>query len=306
MDVISVVQRFKDQETCISHLEELRFGDRPYCTLCGCDHVKQRIGNKWICYGCGSSFGVLKDTIYHYTKIPLLKWFTAIALILNAKKSLSSHQLARDTGLSQNGAWTIMCRVRKEMAKELNGIRLGSNGATVEADETFIGGKPRHEPFKQQNNKRGRGTNKLAVLGAVERNGEVIAKSVDEVSGDSIYKFVKEYVKGIDGAKFISDGLAAYNVVSDIVDHEVMTRKYSNFKNVDDTLIHTNTIEGFWSIFKRAWYGSHHRYSKENADLYIAEACYKYNNRGYEDELFDYFLCHSVFAYHLIEDRWNV
>lgn len=256
MDVISIVEKFRDQETCLRYLESLRFGDRPYCVSCGCDHVRKKSGKdrRWICYECGNSFSVLKDTIYHYSKVPLRKWFAAIALILNAKKSMSSHQLARDVGLSQNGAWCLMTRIRQEMVRELNGVRLEG---IVEADETYIGARPRYEPFKVKSSvisKRGRGTTKLAVVGAVARNGEVIARKVDDVSGDTIYDFIKEYVKGSEESRLITDNFTSYSRMSELVEHQIMTRKYGRFEKIEDTVIHTNTIEAFWLLFKRARY----------------------------------------------------
>ena len=116
---------------------------------------------------------------------PLQKWFLAIALLTNAKKSLSSCQLARDLDLNQKTSWYILTRIRAEMAHKVNSIMLTG---IIEADETFIGGKPRKENKKEdrEHASRGCGTSKLPVIGAVERGGNVVAKVIDNISGRTI------------------------------------------------------------------------------------------------------------------------
>ncbi len=172
MDLISIFSRYPDHEHCIEHLEKVGFGDQPYCPLCGGLKVARkadgdRIG-RWNCHYCKASFNVLSKTIFQKTKIPLQKWFLAIGLLLNAKKSVSSHQLARDLDLNQKTAWYMGMRIRRAMKLEgelLQGI--------IEADECYIGGKPRKGNRRDGDkpNKRGRGTRKVSVIGAVERGG---------------------------------------------------------------------------------------------------------------------------------------
>ena len=122
MNIVSVFESFPDQHACIAHLERVRFGDKPYCPLCGGVKVARKVENdvvgRWNCHGCKSSFNVLSGTVMQKTKIPLQKWFLAIAIAVNAKKSLSSHQLARDLELNQKTAWYLMQRVRAAMASE--------------------------------------------------------------------------------------------------------------------------------------------------------------------------------------------
>ncbi len=144
MNLIEVFERFPDQQACFDYLETIRWHGKPQCPLCNSPDVakkkdRNRIG-RWNCHACKSSFNVLSGTIFQKTKIPLQKWFLAIALILNAKKSLSSWQLSRDLEMHQPSAWYLQVRVRLAMGqmrskKLLRGI--------VEADETFIGGRPR-------------------------------------------------------------------------------------------------------------------------------------------------------------------
>jgi transposase-like protein len=119
MNLIQMFQRFPDHEACIEHLEAVRWGDEPNCPYCGSLDVARkdehgRLG-RWNCHACKSSFNALSGTIFQKTKIPLQKWFLAIALILNAKKSLSSWQLSRDLDLNQKSAWFLAMRLRRAM-----------------------------------------------------------------------------------------------------------------------------------------------------------------------------------------------
>ena len=143
MNLLTICTRFPTQHDCIAHLEALRWGETPTCPHCGSGHVARKAENdrvgRWNCHDCHASFNVLSKTIMQKTKIPLQKWFLAIGLMVNAKKSLSSYQLARDLEVNQPSAWYMQQRIRKAMAENqatwLSGI--------VEADETYVGGKPR-------------------------------------------------------------------------------------------------------------------------------------------------------------------
>jgi len=143
MNLIDIFRRFPDQEACIEHLEKIRFRGGAYCPHCGSIDVArkcdgERIG-RWNCHSCKASFNVLSKTIMQKTKIELQKWFMAIGLVVNAKKSLSSCQLSRDLSINQKSAWYMMERIRAAMAAEDEGLLQG----IVEADETYLGGKPR-------------------------------------------------------------------------------------------------------------------------------------------------------------------
>lgn len=185
MDLLKVMERFPDQESCIEHLENIRWKGKPKCPHCDCPNVARRteteVGRigRWQCHDCTATFKVTCKMVFHGTKVALQKWFMAIALIMNAKKSLSSYQLARDLDLNQKTAWFILTRIRAEMAKDsvfLQGI--------IEADETYIGGNPRKANKKEDRApaKRGRGTEKTAIIGAVERGGKVVARMAKELT----------------------------------------------------------------------------------------------------------------------------
>ncbi len=296
MDLLQVMQRFPTQEACIEHLERIRWGDTPYCPHCGSISVARKnesqdegaVGRtgRWNCHDCRASFKVTAGTVFHGTKIPLQKWFIAIALITNAKKSLSSHQLSRDLDMNSKSAWYLMTRIRSEMAKKGGALLHG----IIEADETYIGGKPRkHGKYKDKEPaKRGRGTKKTPVIGAVQRGGKVVAEVAKGLTGRAILEFIRSAVN-IKDSELITDEFKAYNLVGRHMKHAVVNHREGQYVDGD---AHTNTIEGFWSLLKRAWYGSHHHYSVAYTPLYVAEGCYKYNYR--EMDIFTKFIKDSM------------
>jgi len=174
MNLITIFRRFPDQQACISHLESIRWGDNPHCPKCGSARVARkcdgdRVG-RWNCHDCHASFNVMSGTIFEKTRIPLQKWFLSIGLMANAKKSLSSYQLARDVELTPQTALYIQQRIRVAMAADQAPMLQGIG----EADETYVGCKPRKGNNRDDDkpNKRGCGTSKTAVIGAAERGGE--------------------------------------------------------------------------------------------------------------------------------------
>jgi len=280
MNLIKIFQRFPDQEACVEYLERVRWRDRPTCPHCGGEHVARkdesgRVG-RWNCHDCKSSFNVLSKTIMEKTRVPLQKWFLAVGLVVNAKKSISSPQLARDLDLNQKTAWYMLQRIRAAMVDGQSELLQG----IVEADETYVGGKPRKGNRKGggKPNKRGRGTKKVPVIGAVERGGNVKAQIADDLSGKGVLRFLKGNVDTA-GTLLITDEYRAYNAAKAFYPHAVINHSYSYAEGAT----HTNTIESFWALIKRAWYGTHHHYSKEMMPLYIAESCWKYNQRKSAD-----------------------
>ena len=280
MNLLTIFQQFPDQEACIDHLENIRFGNEPFCPLCGGMSVARKAENRrigrWNCRDCKSSFNVLSGTIFQKTRLPLQKWFLAIGLMVNAKKSLSSHQLARDLDMTQQSALYMQERIRASMASDEADLLYG----IVEADETYIGGKPRKRNKRDDDdntqNPRGRGTRKTPVIGAVERGGRVVARATDKagLTGRGILAFLMDHVDA-NGTLLITDEYKGYNVADTIMERAMI--KHSERYADGDT--HTNTIEGFWALVKRAWFGSHHQYSKQHLPLFIAESCWKYNQR---------------------------
>ena len=170
MNLFDLMERFSSDQSCIEHLEIVRWDEKPICPHCSSEKVgRKREGEKigrWNCHTCKSSFNVLSGTLFAGTKIPLLKWFVAISLMIDAKKSVSSCQMARHLGINQPSAWYMMRRIREEMNRNGKSWLRG-----------IVSGKPRRRrddgnlPPPSQ---RGRGTKKTPGLSAVECGGNVL------------------------------------------------------------------------------------------------------------------------------------
>ncbi len=284
MNIIELMTRFKDQSGCIEHLERLRFNDKPYCPHCESHKVARKRENgligRWNCYDCGSSFNVLSGTIFEKSSTPLIKWFLAIAIVIESKKGISSPQLSRYLGISISCAWRMLNKIRGEMQETMLGIKLSG---IVEADETYAN-------IRDGEWGTGRGSNKLKILGAVERDGSVVARRIHDVSGETMKWFMMSYLDRPD-TLLITDQWSGYNSMHEIVKHSYMTDKR-------DSGINTSIIESVWNIYKRSLYGTHHYYKPENADLYLSELSFRYSNRFFSDsENFDYLIKHSVFKH---------
>lgn len=281
MNILDLFQTFQTQEQAVEYLEKVRWQGRPVCPYCKSEKIGRhasgdRAGQRWQCRECTRAFSATVGTLFHGTHVPLRNWFLVLALMLNAKKSASSYQIARDIGMRRPTVWTMMHRIRTAMANDPDQEALLFG--IVEADETYVGGKPRKGNRRDDDKptKRGRGTKKVPVLGAVERGGRVVARVANpgDLSAKGIAKFIRRFVDSA-GTVLITDEYSGYNRVSENVLHATINHAvaYANGP------IHTNSIEGFWALVKRAWYGSHHHYSRKYMPLYIAEACYKYNRR---------------------------
>lgn len=286
MNLLTIFTRFPDQEACIEHLEKVRWGAVPSCPYCGGLKVARkadsdRVG-RWNCHECKSSFNVLAQTIFEKTRVPLQKWFLAIGIIVNAKKSVSSCQLARDLDLNQKTAWYLQQRIRAAMLTEEGELLQG----IVEADETYVGGKPRKGRRRDDDtpNKRGRGTKKVPVIGAIERNGRVVARVADDLTGKGLLRFLRKHVDPR-GTLLITDEYKAYNAANGLFQRAVINHKQEYAAGST----HTNSIESFWALIKRAWYGTHHHYSRKYMPLFVAEAQWKYNRRR-DDDAFGTFM----------------
>ncbi len=281
MDILTIFRSFQTQEQCLAYLEEVRWRGEPACVYCGslavCRHTSgDRANQRWQCQDCHRAFSVTVGTIFHRTHVPLQNWFLVLGLMLNAKKSASACQIARDIGMRRPTVWSMMHRVRVAMAEDQDQSRLLHG--LVEADETYIGGKRRKPNVRADDRpwlrKHGRGTTKTPVLGAIERGGRVRAEPALNVQGRTIEKFIDRVVDKA-GTLLLTDEWGGYNRVGKRMNWSSVNHKVC----YADGLVHTNTIEGFWSLVKRAWYGQHHHYSPEYMPLYISEACYKYNHR---------------------------
>lgn len=269
MTLTDMFRRFPTEEHCIAYLEKIRWPKgKPVCPYCGheCTPNKRKDG-RYNCGSCHRAFRATVKTLFHKSHHPLQKWFLLIVLMLNGKKGVSESQLARDIGVPQPTVWLMCHKIRKAMQADQGELLQG----IVEIDEFYSGGKPRKgNGGGNGKSKRGRGTAKVPVFGAIERGGDVRARVAQNVTKESIREFIKEYVD--EGALIYSDSYRSYHGITDKqVDHN------RNF--VDEEGVHTNNVESFWAIVKRGIFGQFHSVKKKYLNLYLSEFCYRFNRR---------------------------
>ena len=278
MEILGLVKDFGTQEQCITKLEELKWKGKPLCPYCGSEKSTKRKGSfRHHCHSCNAAYSVMIGTIMESTKLPLPKWFLAMFLIINAKKGISSLQLARDLGINKNTAWYLQKRIRQAMNEEdqiLKGL--------VEADETYIGGSltNKHEKLKEERAYNQSGMeHKIPVLGMIERKGKIIVKVLNRAWGQEIKPILKEKVAR--ESELITDGFGGYKDLGKHFANHVILNHSKKIRKIGE--YHTNTIEGFWSMLKRAIIGQYHKISTKHLQDYLNEMAFKYNYRNREN-----------------------
>ncbi|MFN3378694.1 MAG: IS1595 family transposase [Runella zeae] len=282
--ILDLLKAFPDEQSCIEHLETLRWNGTPVSPFDETSTVYKCAGNRYKCKNTGQYFNVKVGTIFEDTKIPLQKWFLALYIFSSHKKGISSHQLAKDIDITQKSAWFMLHRLRYAFEHPAFKAMLGESD-TVEIDETYVGGeeKNKHESKKTEGTQ-GRSTKtKKPVLGMVERGGTLIAQVVDDTSKATVQPIINENIA--QGASVVTDEWKAYKGLQGNYDHAVIRHSAKEYVNGK---AHTNTIEGFWSHFKRGIDGIYHWVSVKHLQSYVDEFALRYNSRKFGvNERFD-------------------
>jgi transposase-like protein len=275
---------FPDEEACKAYLVARRWPEGVHCPRCNSTRVYKlkSMPFKWECMNCGKGisyrFSHLTGTIFENTNKPLRDWYKVAHLMLVSKKGMSALQIYRYMGFgSYKTAWGMCHKIRTALMdnpqQKLGGI--------VEVDETYVGGKDKNRHWDKKTHASGRGAaeNKTPVVGAVKRKGNVIARVVENVRRETLEGFVHQAVSTrvslLCTDEFVSYNRLHYRYPHGTVDH-------GKGKYVVGAL-HTNTIEGFWSLIKRGCIGTFHKVSKKYLHLYVAEFQFRYNNRENHD-----------------------
>jgi transposase-like protein len=282
MTVAQFEAAFPNEEACDAYLVARRWPNGVKCPRCGSDrpYELKTMKFKWECPDCsprGYRFSNIAGTIFENTNVDLRVWYRVIHLLLTSKKGMSARQIHRYIGFgSYKTAWYMCHRIRAALVEK----DFDKLGGVVEVDETFIGGKAYNKHGGRGTGGRGGlGSGKIPVVGAISRKGNVVARVISTVSADVLTKFVMDSVSD-KVSLLVTDEWTGYRHVKKLYPHQVIKHTAGEY---DVGAIHTNTIEGFWSILKRGIVGSYHKVSKKYLPLYVAEFQFRYNNRHNPD-----------------------
>jgi len=266
---------FHDDNAAREYLEKVRWNGEPVCPHCGSVGDHYRLEGKthrpglWKCQDCRMQFSVTVGTVFERSKIPLSKWLFAAYLMCTSKKGISAHQLHRTLGVTYKTAWFLAHRIRLAMTDTTKGGLMGSDGGVVEADETYIGRK-RGAPV------RAGGGHKNMVFALVERDGEVRAAHIKGKGFDAAKKMLRENVSP--NARLATDEYRAYRKIGkQFAEHMVVNHSQDEYVRGDAS---TNTVEGFFSVFKRGMIGVYQQCSEDHLQRYVNEFAFRYNNRS--------------------------
>jgi transposase-like protein len=273
--------KFPDEKTCTDYLIQQRWNGNVECAFCGCTKVyKIEGGKRFKCAdtNCAKKFSATVGTVYENSKVGLQTFFAALYLISSSKKGISSLQLSRQLGITQKTAWFVLHRLR-EMLKDKAPQSLLTG--TIEIDETYVGGKEKNKHKSKRLDKTGM-QSKSPMVGLLQRDGTMVVKVLDKgtANGITIKPIIRENVSK--DATIYTDGFGAYKDLNlEFAQHRIVD--HSGGEYVIDKIIHTNSIEGFWSVLKRGIYGIYHQVSHKHLHRYCDEFAARYNTRKIAD-----------------------
>lgn len=276
--LLDAIRYFSDLDRCVEFMAQLRWLNGVECPYCE-SHEVGFIGTRrlWRCKNkeCKREFSLKVGTIMEDSPIKLDKWLSAMWMIVNAKNGISSYEIHRALGVTQKTAWFLLHRIRLAMQQGTFEKLSGH----VEADETFIGGKPRnmHLATRKRRITGTGGKDKTAVMGIIERGGEVRAMVISDRKKGTLQEAVRDHVQG--GSSLYSDALLSYRGLAADYAHQVIDHAV---KYVDGN-VHTNNIENFWSLLKRCIHGTYVRIEPFHLFRYLDEQTFRFNGRKLND-----------------------
>jgi transposase len=262
-------KRFPNDDVCLAHLMLVRYGARHNCQSCHRSAKFFRVTGRrcFECEHCGYQVYPTAGTPFEQTRTPLTDWFFVMFLFSSSRNGVAAKEVQRQLGVTYKTAWRMCHKVREHMGAVDGDRPLGGSGVNapiVEIDETFLGGRDR----------RGH-DDKASVLGILERSGDVITRQIADRHGRQIMPQVSTWV--IEGSRVMTDEARVYQHL----DHEGFTHESVNHSAYEYVRgkVHTNTIEGYWSMLKRGINGTYIHVSKTHLQKYLSEFEYRYNLR---------------------------
>lgn len=272
--------RFPDDDACLNHIMDVRFGTRHVCRACGVEGTFHKLANRraFSCAHCGNHVYPTAGTIFQDTRTPLQVWFYAIYLFVTTRHGVSGKELERTLGVTYKTAWRMGQQIRVLMAKA-DGFEILKGH--IEIDEAYVGG---HRPGK-----RGRGAHgKTIVLGMKQREGRMQAQSIPDARKNTIRPIVLGSIEK--GSTVSSDEFLSYELLTwDGYKHGVIRHKDKEYVGLmsDGTKHHTNSVESFWKLFKASIRSTHIHVSSKYMDRYLKEFTFRSNHRAMQNAMFD-------------------
>jgi len=275
-NLLEAIRYFSDLDVCTDFVANLRWNGTPVCPKCeGTEHSFLTTRRVWKCKACKRQFSVKAGTIFEDSALGLDKWLPAVWLAANSKNGISSHELGRALGVTQKSAWFMLHRIRLAMQSR----SFDKLGGTVEVDETFIGGKARnmHKHVRARKIK-GRGMEgKTAVLGMIERGGEVRAQVILDTTRGTLRRGIDKNVEA--GSTIYTDALPSYRALEGDFHHATV----DHAERYVDGQVHTNHIENFWALLKRGLHGTYISVEPFHLFRYLDERMFTFNFRDMTD-----------------------
>jgi len=261
-------RRFPDNDACLEYLKEQRWpaGIAP-CAKCGEDRKHHRVTGRpaYACDYCGSMISPMAGTIFEHSSTSLRLWFYAMYLMGSTRCGISAKQIQRETGVTYKTAWRMFRQIRTLLAEDLQ-----LEGPTVEMDETYFGGHIRGVRNKTKN--------KSTIVGVAQRKGKIVALASPDRSGATLLGVAKKHV--LPESMIFTDEFTGYDGLRRMPDMGYHHRRIRHSAGVYVRgSVHTNTIEGFWSLIKRGIGGVYHSVSKKYLQSYLNEYSFRYNRR---------------------------